>query len=106
MLKENSMFFKQHSSVIVCLICSTVLSSPLVAVAATVADKKTSNVVTKRSPTKEGKQGNAALAAPSMMGATAPTDEHIDVRGHMRDIGDGVTGRAFGGGVDDPYRRT
>lgn len=102
MLKENSMFFKQHSSVIACLICSTVLSSPLVAVAATVTDKKTSNVVTKRSPTKERKQGNAALAAPSMMGATAPTDEHIDVRGHMRDIGDGVTGRAFGGGLMTP----
>jgi len=36
---------------------------------------------------------------PSMLGETAPTDERVEVTGHGRGYGDGVTGRAFGGGL-------
>lgn len=42
----------------------------------------------------------AATTAPSMLGATSPTDERIEVTGH--NYGDGVTRRAFGGGLMTP----
>jgi len=43
------------------------------------------------------KTAPADSTAPSMLGATAPTDEKVQVIGHS--YGDGVTGRAFGGGL-------
>lgn len=106
MLKEKWMFFKRHTSVLACLICSTVLSSPLVAMADTTSDKKTSGVAAKHRPVKEKQKEKTASNVPSMLGATSPTDavedEKVEVHGHTHDRGDGDTGRAFGGGLMTP----
>lgn len=106
MLKEKWMFFKRHTSVLACLICSTVLSSPLVAMADTTSDKKTSGVAAKHRPVKEKQKEKTASNVPSMLGATSPTDavedEKVEVHGHTHDLGDGDTGRAFGGGLMTP----
>ncbi|GEL01712.1 TonB-dependent receptor [Swaminathania salitolerans] len=68
------------------------------------AQKRNDSVSTRNNPATHGsaskQPGRArteASRAPSMLGATAPTDEHIEVTGHS--YGDGVTRRAFGGGL-------
>lgn len=93
---------KRHFSVLACLICSTVLSSPLVALADTVSEKKAAGSTTRSQPAKETKPSQQKAALPTMMGQTSPTDENVEVRGHTRDLGDGDTGRAFGGGLMTP----
>lgn len=99
------MFLKRHTSVLACLICSTVLSSPLVAMADTITDKKTSGVAAKQQAKAKQKEQNSSNT-PSMLGATSPTDaaedEKVEVHGHSHDLGDGDTGRAFGGGLMTP----
>jgi len=47
-----------------------------------------------------GRSVTSDASAPSMLGATSPTDERIEVTGH--NYGDGVTRRAFGGGLMTP----
>lgn len=93
---------KRHFSVLACLICSTVLSSPLVALADTVSEKKAAGSTARSQPAKETKPSQQKAALPTMMGQTSPTDENVEVRGHTRDLGDGDTGRAFGGGLMTP----
>ncbi|WP_367160253.1 TonB-dependent receptor [Kozakia baliensis] len=74
-------------------------TSALVALAASkayalpVSQVRSASTEKASSPQAKPNQGQA----PSMLGATSPTDEKIEVSGHS--YGDGVTGRALGGGL-------
>lgn len=60
------------------------------------ADKEKARKSTASTPPQPA-TASAQRNLPSMMGATSPTDEKIEVVGHS--LGDGVTGRALGGGL-------
>ncbi|WP_375600763.1 TonB-dependent receptor plug domain-containing protein, partial [Acetobacter tropicalis] len=66
------------------------------------SEKKAAGVTHKQRPAQAAKSDEQAQPLPTMLGQTSPTDENVEVRGHTRDLGDGDTGRAFGGGLMTP----
>ncbi|MFT9089571.1 MAG: TonB-dependent receptor [Gluconacetobacter sp.] len=87
-------------STMLALVSSTVLSSIGGAAFAQDVAPSASKPVAKAPATREARPvEKVADARATMLGATEPTDqERIEVRG-VRTLGDGVTGRAFGGGL-------
>ncbi|MDG6094054.1 TonB-dependent receptor [Acetobacter sp. AN02] len=87
------MSLHRHPPLLLCLLSSAICT--LTPVTADAASDKISSSKKKISQ-------SADPARPTMLGASAPTDEHITVSGHTHNLGNGDTGRAFGGGLMTP----